>query len=50
MDHAHGAHAVEMLGPGLGRGLALGHQGQDAVAAHDVVDEPDRPGLSHGER
>ena len=50
VDHPHGAHAVQILGRGLCLGLALRHQGQEPVAAHDLVDEPERARLAHGQR
>ena len=50
VDRAHGPDAVQVLGRGrLRLGLALRHQRQEPVAAHDVVDEPDGPWLSDGE-
>jgi hypothetical protein len=51
VDHSHGSNTVEVLGRGrLRLGIALRHQGQQPVAPHDVVDEPNGARLAHGER
>ena len=51
MDHAHRPDAIEIVGTGLVHlGIALGHQGQEPVAPHDVVDELERPRLADRER
>ena len=48
---AHRADAVEILGRRrFALGIALRHEGQQPVAAHDVVDEPDGARLPHRER
>ena len=49
-DRAHGPDLAEIPGAGLRVRVALGHQGEKPVAAHHVVDEPDRARLSHHER
>ena len=41
VDRAHRPDAVQVLGAGVALGLALRHEGQQPIAAHDVVDELD---------
>ena len=52
VDRAHRPDAVQVLGAGVGRGLAFRHEGQKPIAAHDVVDELDgaRPPHREGHR
>ena len=50
-DHARGSHTVEVGRAGRLRvRVALGHHGQQPVAAHDVVDELHRARLGNGDR
>ena len=51
MDHSDSADTVEVVGLGRLRiRIALRHQRQQPVAAHDIVDESNRARLCHGER
>ena len=49
VDHPGGADGMEVgQRRRLPLGVALGHEREQPVAAHDIVDQPDRAGLSHG--
>jgi hypothetical protein len=51
VDHPDGADRMEIgQRRRLRLGVALGHECEQPVAAHDVVDQLDRAGLSHRER
>ncbi len=50
VNHAHRADAVEVVeGGGLGGGVPLGHERDEPIAAHHVVDETYRAGLPDDE-